>query len=117
LRSVGRSLWDHVRLRLPRGEEARRYNVVQRLAYITVVLVLLPVLVAAGLAMSPAIDAALPWLPAMFGGRQSARTVHFIAATAVALFALVHIAMVLLAGVWNTMRSMITGHYAIDHED
>jgi thiosulfate reductase cytochrome b subunit len=113
LRRIGRSLIDHARLQFPKGEEAKRYNVLQQLSYLAVVFVILPLIVLAGLAMSPGIDAAFPWLTAVFGGRQSARTVHFIMASLVLAFALVHVIMVLLAGVWNNMRSMITGWYRI----
>jgi thiosulfate reductase cytochrome b subunit len=63
--------------------------------------------------MSPAIDTAAPWLTAAFGGRQSARTIHFICAWTLVLFVVVHVAMVLLSGVTNNLRSMITGWYAI----
>jgi thiosulfate reductase cytochrome b subunit len=63
--------------------------------------------------MSPGIDAACPWLLTLFGGRQSARTIHFTAAMLVALFILVHLLMVMLAGPWNEVRSMITGRYVI----
>jgi thiosulfate reductase cytochrome b subunit len=113
---VGRTAWDHLRLRFPAGKEAVRYNVLQQISYIAVVVVLLPVLILAGLAMSPRLDAAFPGLLEIFGGRQSARTVHFIAAFALVGFALVHVFMVLVSGVWNNMRSMITGRYAIEVE-
>ena len=81
-----------------------------------VVFVLLPVMVLSGLTMSPAVTAALPFLFDLFGGRQSARTIHFIAANLIVLFVVVHVVMVLVAGVLNTMRSMITGRYAIRPE-
>jgi thiosulfate reductase cytochrome b subunit len=110
---LGRTIWDHLRLRFPAGEEALRYNVLQQMSYVVVVLVLLPVLLLAGLAMSPRLDAAFPELIEIFGGRQSARTVHFIAALALVAFVLVHVFMVLVSGVWNKMRSMITGRYTI----
>jgi len=110
-------IWNHVRLRRPRGEAARRYNVLQKLAYIAVVFVLLPVMVLSGLTMSPAVTAAMPFLFDLFGGRQSARTIHFIAANLIVLFVLAHVVQVLVAGVFNTMRSMITGRYAIRPED
>ena len=116
LRHIGNSILDPLRLRFPRGEAARRYNVLQKVSYALVLFVVFPVLVLAGLAMSPGIDAAVPQLAWVFGGRQSARTVHFICAWTLVLFALVHIAMVLLSGVWNNLRSMITGRYAIDAE-
>jgi thiosulfate reductase cytochrome b subunit len=111
LRLLGRSLVDHIRLRFPRGDEARRYNVLQQLTYLLVIFFLLPVIVLAGLTMSPGLDALFHWLPDLFGGRQSARTMHFIAAFATVLFVLVHVAMVILSGVFNNIRSMITGHY------
>ena len=77
------------------------------------VLVLLPLMLATGLAMSPGMDAGYPFLLDMFGGRQSARTIHFIAASVIVLFVLVHLVMVLITGVWNNLRSMITGRYVI----
>ena len=66
LRGIGRSAWDHLRLRFPTGEEATRYNVIQKLSYLVLVLVLLPILVLAGLAMSPRLDAASPELLTIF---------------------------------------------------
>jgi thiosulfate reductase cytochrome b subunit len=112
-----RHLWhevlEHVRLRFPKGEAARRYNVMQKLAYLSVIVTLLPLMVLTGLSMSPSIDAAIPILPDLFGGRQSARTIHFITASLLVVFVLVHVLMVLLSGFWNNMRSMITGVYAI----
>lgn len=116
LRHIGGAILDHARLRFPRGEEARHYNVLQKLSYLLIIFVVFPILILAGLAMSPGIDAAVPQLASIFGGRQSARTIHFICAWTVVLFALIHIAMVLLSGVWNNLRSMITGRYAIQAE-
>jgi thiosulfate reductase cytochrome b subunit len=106
-------VWDHIRLRVPRGEAARRYNVLQKLAYLTVVFLLLPIMVLSGLTMSPAVTAAVPSLFDLFGGRQSARTIHFLVANLLVLFVLVHVAEVFLAGIVNGMRSMITGRYVI----
>jgi thiosulfate reductase cytochrome b subunit len=77
---------------------------------------LLPAMVLTGLTMSPDIDAAWPWLLDLFGGRQSARSIHFICANLIVLFVLAHLVMVLLSGVWNNLRSMITGRYAIEVE-
>jgi thiosulfate reductase cytochrome b subunit len=112
-RHILKEIWDHVRLRTPRGEGVRRYNVLQKLAYLTVVFLLLPVMVLSGLTMSPAVTAAVPSLLDLFAGRQSARTIHFLVANLLVLFVLVHVAQVLLAGVFNQMRSMITGRYVI----
>lgn len=114
LRRIGATIRDHLLLRFPKGEEARHYNVLQKLTYLLVVFLVVPILILAGLAMSPALDSLFPWLPAAFGGRQSARTIHFICAWTIVLFVLVHIAMVLLSGVFNNLRAMITGRYAIE---
>jgi thiosulfate reductase cytochrome b subunit len=112
-----RHLWheilDHARLRFPEGEQARHYNVLQKLTYLAVIIVLLPTMLLTGLTMSPGFDAIVPALVDIFGGRQSARTIHFMTATLLVLFVLVHVAMVVLSGTWNNMRSMITGRYAI----
>lgn len=113
LRHIGRSVWEHIRFHFPKGEEAKRYNVLQKLAYLAVIFGLLPLVILTGLTMSPALDAAFPVLLDVFGGRQSARTIHFLCAFAIVLFVLVHVFMVLVSGVWNNLRSMITGRYAI----
>jgi thiosulfate reductase cytochrome b subunit len=112
-RHILKDIWDHVRLRTPRGEAARRYNVLQKLAYLTVIFLLLPVMVLSGLTMSPAVTAALPGLLDLFGGRQSARTIHFLVADLLVLFVLVHVVEMLLAGAVNQMRAMITGRFVI----
>ena len=115
-----RHLWqevlDHARLRLARGEAARRYNALQKLSYLVVVFGLLPMMVLTGLTMSPSIDAAFHFLPDLFGGRPSARTLHFISASLLVLFVVVHVVMVMVSGPWNNLRSMISGRYAITDE-
>jgi thiosulfate reductase cytochrome b subunit len=116
LRGIGRAVVDHLRLRFPRGEAARRYNVIQQLTYLVVVLALLPLMLATGLSMSPTIDAWTPWLPSLFGGRQAARTIHFAVASSLVLFAVVHVALVLLSGPINEVRSMITGWFRLSAE-
>jgi thiosulfate reductase cytochrome b subunit len=115
-RNIWRSIVDHIRLKHPVGEEARRYNILQKFAYLAVIVILLPAMVLTGLTMSPGADAIFPWLPVVFGGRQSARTIHFITANLIVLFVVVHVVEVLLAGVWNEIRSMITGRYVIHTE-
>lgn len=107
---------EHLRLRFPAGEAARRYNILQKLAYLGVMFAALPLVVMTGMTMSPGLNAAWPWMLDLFGGRQSARTIHFIAAAAIAAFILVHLAMVLLAGPWNQLRSMVTGRYRLPPE-
>lgn len=111
LAHTGRAIVDHLRLRFPHGENARRYNVLQKLAYAGVVFVALPLIVLAGWTLSPTLDAVFPFLTGLFGGRQTARTVHFVLAFALVGFVVVHVAMVLLTGVVNNMRSMITGWF------
>jgi len=106
----------HAKLKFPKGEEARRYNILQKGAYLGVILVLLPLMVATGLSMSPGFNAVAPWMVDLLGGRQSARTLHFISASLIVLFIVVHLAMVVLSGLWNNVRSMITGRYAIEVE-
>jgi thiosulfate reductase cytochrome b subunit len=115
-RNLLASVVDHIRLRHPTGEAARRYNVLQKLAYAGVIFVLLPGVVATGLAMSPGMDAFAPWLTSVFGGRQSARSIHFICANLIVLFVIVHVVEVFLAGVLNEIGSMITGRYALPRE-
>jgi thiosulfate reductase cytochrome b subunit len=116
-RALLKDFANHLRLRFPRGEAARHYNPLQKLTYLGVIGVLLPLMILTGLAMSPGIDAIVPWLVDLFGGRQSARTIHFIAAGLMVLFVFVHVATVLLAGPVNELRAMITGRFAIFVED
>ncbi|MCY7280241.1 MAG: cytochrome b/b6 domain-containing protein [Sphingomonas bacterium] len=104
---------DHARLRFPTGAAALRYNILQKLAYASVLFVMLPLIIFTGLAMSPAIDSGWSWLLDIFGGRQSARSLHFIATVALVGFFFVHIAMVVLAGPINELRSMISGYYRL----
>ena len=113
LRQIGATIVEHIRLRFGHGEEARHYNVLQKLTYLAVIFLVLPLLILAGLTMSPGVDAAVPWLVPAFGGRQTARTIHFICASLIVLFVFVHVVMVLISGVWNNIRSMVTGRYAI----
>jgi len=114
--NICRNILDHIFLRHPVGEEAKRYNVLQKATYLIVIFALLPAMVATGLTMSPGFDAVTPWLLNLFGGRQSARSIHFICANLIVLFVIVHVVEVLLAGVWNELRSMITGRYVIKTE-
>jgi thiosulfate reductase cytochrome b subunit len=106
----------HARLKFPKDEAARRYNVLQKLTYLVVILLLLPAMLLTGLCMSPGFNATAPWLVDVFGGRQSARTIHFLSANLIVLFVLVHVVMVIVSGLWNNIRSMITGRYAIEVE-
>ena len=113
-RGIGASIRDHLHFRHPQGEAARDYNVLQKLAYLAVIFGLLPLIVLAGWAMSPWLNSLLPGWVDLFGGRQSARSVHFIVAWLLVAFVAVHVFEVLVSGVWNHLRSMVTGRYRID---
>jgi Ni/Fe-hydrogenase b-type cytochrome subunit len=113
---IWKDIKDHARLKFPTGEAAARYNVLQKGAYAKVLFLFLPVIIFTGLAMSPGMDAAWPWLSQIWGGRQSARSIHFIACWVLVGFFLVHIAMVVLAGPLNEVRSMLTGWYRLPRE-
>ncbi|KPH06524.1 hypothetical protein CO657_27895 (plasmid) [Rhizobium acidisoli] len=117
LAHLGQEVANHARLRFPKGAEARHYNTLQKLTYLAVIFLLLPLMVATGLTMSPGFNAVAPWLLDVFGGRQSARTLHFLTAFSLVAFVVVHVAMVILSGVFNNLRSMITGYYSIEQGD
>lgn len=103
----------HAGLRFHDPANPRAYNGLQKLSYVAVIFVLLPLVIFTGLAMSPGMNAAWPWLIDLFGGRQSARSIHFIVAMLLAGFIVVHLALVILAGAWNEIRSMITGKWKV----
>ncbi len=113
MRALPGDIAEHARFKF---RHRRRYNVLQKLSYGIVLLILFPLIVLTGLTMSPGMDAAWPWLVDLFGGRQTARTIHFIVMVLLVVFFIVHVVMVLVAGPINTMRSMITGRYRIDPE-
>jgi thiosulfate reductase cytochrome b subunit len=116
-RALGPSIRDHLRFRHPRGEAARRYNPLQKLAYLAVIFALVPFLVLMGLAMSPWLDTVVPGWVDLVGGRQSARTLHFVAAWLLVAFVAIHVFMVAVSGAWNHLRSMITGRYRLERGD
>jgi thiosulfate reductase cytochrome b subunit len=117
LRGIGGSIRDHLLLRHPTGEAAKRYNVLQSLTYLAVIFVLLPLIVLAGLGMSPRMDTLFGGWVDILGGRQSARTLHFIAAFLLLAFVAVHVFEVIVTGLWNNLRSMITGYYRLPREE
>jgi thiosulfate reductase cytochrome b subunit len=84
------------------------YNLLQRFAYLGVVFGLLPLTILTGLTMSPAVTAAFPALFALFGGRQSARTIHFFAADLLVLFFVVHVTLTIRGGLVNNMMGVFT---------
>jgi thiosulfate reductase cytochrome b subunit len=100
----------------PDAAEAHSYNVMQRTAYLVVIFVLFPLVIWTGLAMSPALGSSVPAAVNALGGRQSARTLHFLVSGALLLFLVVHVAMVSLSGFRSRMRAMITGRAAAPQE-
>lgn len=115
-RSIGRSFLDHLRFRHPHGEASKYYNVLQKLTYLFVIFILLPFIVLMGLGMSPRMNSLLPGWVDIVGGRQSARTLHFVAAMGIVLFVAIHVFEVIVTGLWNNLRSMITGRYRVEIE-
>lgn len=107
----------HARLEFHDPANPRAYNIFQKIAYVGVIFLLLPLVIFTGLAMSPGMNAAWPWLLDVFGGRQSARSVHFIVAMLLAGFIIVHLALVILAGAVNEVRSMISGKWTLPPEN
>ena len=108
-----RDVKDHARLKFPTGQEALSYNVLQKLTYIAVVFGVIPLLILTGLGLSPGFDAVLHWPMDLLGGRSSARSVHFVCAGLIAAFIVVHLTLVVLAGPYNEIRSMVTGRFRV----
>jgi thiosulfate reductase cytochrome b subunit len=111
IRALPADIADHARLRF---HHTRDYNVLQKLAYAGVLFVALPLMILTGLAMSPGFNAIAPWLLDLFGGRQTARSIHFLVMLALVAFFIVHMLMILAAGPLNELRSILTGWYRID---
>ena len=130
-RRFGRRLWptldelkgfwpsviEHARLRFPKDEAARTYNVIQKLTYVAMVLIVLPMMLVTGLSMSPGFNAIGGVLLDILGGRQSARTLHFISGGLVVGFIVIHVALVVWTGFFNNMRAMITGWFVIEPKE
>jgi thiosulfate reductase cytochrome b subunit len=113
IKSIPKDIADHARLRF---HHTGRYNVLQKLAYCGVLFVLFPMIIITGLAMSPGANAAMPYLNDLLGGRQTARTIHFIVMLLLVGFFLIHMVMILAAGPINELRSIVTGWYRTDPE-
>jgi thiosulfate reductase cytochrome b subunit len=103
------SIVEHLRLDPKAFGNASSYNALQRVSYLAVVFVLFPLLVWTGLALAPAFTAAVPAAVTLLGGRQSARTLHFLLTIAIVAFTFIHVTMIILAGFRPRMRAMITG--------
>ena len=117
LRGIGASIREHLRFRHATGEAAREYNVLQKLAYLVVIFGLLPMAILMGFGMSPWFNSVITGWVDWVGGRQSARTLHFIIAWMLVAFVFIHVFQVIITGLWNNLRSMITGRYRITNGD
>jgi thiosulfate reductase cytochrome b subunit len=106
---LARELSDHARLRIRRATGGPQYGLLQKCAYTVVVFVALPLTALTGLTMSPAITAAFPFLLTMFGGLQSARTMHFLLWCLLVVFVAAHVLMVVLSGFTRQLRAMTVG--------
>jgi thiosulfate reductase cytochrome b subunit len=116
-RNIRQAIIHHLRFERPSESEAWSYNVLQRLAYLSVIFVLFPMIIWTGLAMSPSFVSAFPGSVTLLGGRQSARTLHFFLALSLVMFLVVHVVMVWRAGFWSRVRAMITGRARTPRED
>ena len=106
---VWRDIVNHLNLRIPPATGRPEYAVLQKSAYSFVVFVAAPLMVMSGLAMAPAVTAAVPALLRLFGGYQSARTVHFFTFMALLLFVVVHVVMVVKSGFRRQIQAMTVG--------
>ena len=113
LKGLGVSVAEHARFHFPADDHARTYNVIQKLTYAAMILIVLPMMLVTGLSMSPGFNAVGGVLLDIMGGRQSARTLHFISAALIVGFIVVHVGLVIWTGPFNNMRSMITGWFVI----
>lgn len=107
--ALSRTIAVHLSFKQPAEREAWSYNVLQRLTYLLVIFILFPLMIFTGLAMSPAVVSAWPATVTVFGGQQSARTIHFFGTVLLILFLFVHIVMICRAGFAIRTRAMITG--------
>lgn len=113
LDALARDFREHLALRFHDPDHPAAYNLFQKLAYVVVIFVLLPLMILTGIALSPGMNAAWPWLLDVFGGRASARSIHFVTAALLGLFLVGHLALVILAGPINEIRSMLTGWWRV----
>lgn len=102
-------LRNHLRSNAGASVAGPPYGLLQKLAYTSVMFVVLPLMVATGLTMSPAVAAAWPFLLDVFGGYQTARTIHFFGFASLILFFIVHVAMVVATGFGRQLRAMTWG--------
>ena len=98
------------------AQAQEHYGALQRTSYLILIFVFVPLMILTGIAQSPGFTAALPWLLDLFGGRQSARTLHTVGTLLLIVFAIVHVLEVAAAGLLNQVRSMVTGKFLLPEE-
>jgi len=111
-RNLAQEIWSHMQFKRPIGAATKPYNVLQKLSYVLVIFLLIPTLILSGLTLSNTVTAVFPDLFSLFGGRQSARSMHFFAAMIMVLFIVVHLVQVFVVGFFSSTRSIITGRMA-----
>ena len=102
-------LVNHFRFRIAPAKWGPKYGVLQKFVYVKVIFLLLPLVIITGFAMSPNITASYPFISDIFGGFQSARTIHFFVSGSLVLFLIVHFTMVILSGFRQQIRGMTIG--------
>jgi len=85
------------------------YNALQQIAYFTVVFVFGPLAILTGISMSPAIVNRFPWYARIFGGRQSARSIHFLTMLSFFAFIIVHVTLIVATGFARNMNHIVLG--------
>ncbi len=103
------SLRIYLSLHIPPLSDFHPYDHLQQLTYAFVVFILGPVMLLTGIAMSPAIAASAPWYIKLFGGRQVARSLHFISMVIFALFVILHVTLVLVVHFHENVTNMVLG--------
>lgn len=116
-RNIGSTVRNYLFFRHPKGKEAVRYNVLQKMAYMTVVFVLGPLILLTGLAGSSRGEALFPFLLDLFGTRKRAQAIHFNLTILFIAYTLIHLFMVILTGFRKNLRSMLTGWYRVPSSD
>jgi thiosulfate reductase cytochrome b subunit len=109
LREFWTDIRNHLRMQIPKATDGPHYGLLQKISYVVVIFILMPIIVMTGMTMSPAITAAYPFLLKIFFGAQSARTIHFLASLALVLFLVVHVVMIVKSGFKKQMQAMTIG--------
>jgi DMSO/TMAO reductase YedYZ molybdopterin-dependent catalytic subunit/thiosulfate reductase cytochrome b subunit len=107
------SLMTYLSFHIPPETAFHPYDALQQLTYAAIVFIVAPMMILTGLCMSPAFIARFPWYPRLFGGRQAARSLHFIGLVTLVLYVLLHVTLVIIVHFFNNIGNMVFGspHY------